>query len=129
VLTHRLIFPCRSVADSLDKSRRAEVESERHTSPNAHTRERMGRPPVSFASTLHDMCSLTCLIGIDRKLSLSLQLRCTYGAPNKDAYRYFHSTSMTMEGCVCMRKIQMDQSVYVSLNCMSSPWELYAVMA
>jgi hypothetical protein len=55
---------------SLDKSRRAEVESERHTSPNAHTRERMGRPPVSFASTLHDMCSLTCLIGIDRKLSL-----------------------------------------------------------
>jgi hypothetical protein len=102
---------------SLDKSRRAEIESERHTahaSPNAlHValRERMGRLPVSFANTLHGMCSLTCLIGIDQKLGIlmlftaALYVRRAY---NKYARHYFRSTSMTMEGCKCMRKIQVN---------------------
>jgi hypothetical protein len=82
VLTHRLIFLCRSVVV------RAEVESERHTSHHAlhrALRECMERPPVSFANTLHDMCFLTCLISIDRKLSLLMfvaaALYCAYGAP------------------------------------------------
>jgi hypothetical protein len=96
---------------SLDKGRRAEVKGERHASPNAlhiALRERMGRPSFIFVNTLHHMCFLTSLVVIDRNLAFPFTAAlCVRRAYNRYDHHDVHSTSMTMEGRMYMRKIQI----------------------